>query len=821
MNFKELFLRYGAYLVGLVLFFGLAYTYCFPYTKGKVIFASDNISATSAVQECVKYTEDTGDHSWWTGSMFSGMPNYQIGGGKYVSQDLIGPINNFFHKGHANIPWILIFYFACFFVLLRSFDIDRWLSIAGSIAMGLSSYFLIIIAAGHNGKTSTIALISLVFAGMNYIFRGKYGLGAILTMVFCCIGYTFHPQMAYYIFLMMGVCWIAYVSEGIKAKKIKDVAIKTALFAGAALIGFGSSASNIFANAEYSEQTMRGGHSEIVRESQSQNPTSQKGLDIEYATQWSYGVDETMSLMIPGFMGGANSQKLGKDSNLYKEMVSKGVPSKNARDFCKNVPMYWGKQPFTAGNVYCGAIVCFLFILGLFLVKGAIKWALLACTLLSIFLAWGNNFMWFTELFFKYFPLYNKFRAVSSILIVAEIAIPLLGFLAIKDIMTGKVDKETACRKILISGGITGGICLFFILFGNSLFSFTSLYDAQWSRQLPEWIYDGIVKERKILLRSDSLRSLLFICGGTATLWLYVKGYLKKALMIIILGVLCTSDLWTVDRRYFNDDNWTTKKSNENSFTMYKYEEELLKDPSHFRVFNVTTDSWNESRTSYYLKSIGGYSAAKLRRYQDLIDEHLSKGHMPVINMLNPKYFILKGENGNPEAVYNPEAMGNAWFIDSFKVVENATQESDALMQVDLHREAVIDKSFASKVANLSPGIPSDGNIILTKYSPKELFYAYSCSSPASVVFSEIYYPYGWKAYIDDAPAEHYRVNYMLRAMDVPAGQHKIHFVFDPDSVRKGDTIATVCILLMYAISLGIIARYVIMRIRKKKNEEN
>lgn len=808
MNFKTIVKKSSANIIGIVLFISLAYIYCAPYTQKKAVYSGDNVSATCAAQESVKYSQETGDHTWWTGSMFSGMPNYQIGGGKYVSKILIQPIDRFFHRGHNHTPWILIFYFICFFVLLRSFDVDKWLSIIGGIAIGLSSYFLIIIAAGHNTKTSTIALVSLVFAGMNYIFRGKYGLGMILCMLFCAIGFTQHPQMAYYIFMMMGVCWIAYAIGDIKEKKIKDLLIKTGLFAAAVLIGLGSSASNIFANKEYMEQTMRGGHSEIVRES-SKSSSAQNGLDIQYATQWSYGIDETMSLMIPGFMGGANSQKVDTNSDLYKELVKQGVPKQSAKQFCDSVPMYWGDQPFTAGNVYVGAIICFLFILGLFIVKGPVKWALLASTLFSIFLAWGSNFMWFTELFFKYFPMYNKFRAVSSILIVAEIAMPVLGFIAIKDIMSGKVSKGYACRKILVSGAISAGICLFFALFGGLVFSFTSANDAQWSSNIPSWLYDAIVNERHNLMRSDSFRSMLLICAGALTLWLFTKEKLKKAWMIVILGVLCTGDLWSVDKRYFNDDNWVSKKNKEKEFAMYPYEEELLKDPSHFRVFNVTTNTWNEARTSYYLKSIGGYNAAKLRRYQDLIDEHLSKGHMPVINMLNTKYFIVNGNDGQPQAAYNPDAMGNAWFIDRFVVAKNANEESDALMQIDLHSEAVIDKSFVDEISSLTPGLPAEREIVLTQYTPKELFYSYSSSTPGSVVFSEIYYPYGWKVYIDDKPTSHYRVNYMLRAMDVPAGNHTIHFIFDPDSVRKGDCLAIFFIILMYAISLGIIGKYI------------
>ena len=511
MKFSELFKKYGAYVVAAVIFFALAFIYCKPQLSGKVVSAGDNTNATAAVQEAVRYTQETGDHTWWIGNMFSGMPDYQVGGGQYESAKLLAPFERILHRGHWNTAWIFIIYFFCFFVLLKSFDIDKWLSIVGSIAISLSSYFIVIIAAGHNGKTSTIALISVVMAGLYLIFRKKYGLGAIFVMLFSAIGFSTHPQMAYYLFMMMGLLWIAELWIHIREKRFKDMIVATVIFVLSLGIGLGTGTSNIFVNSEYAEQTMRGGHSDIISEGESSDAANTKGLDIEYATQWSYGIDETMSFMIPGFMGGSNSINVGKDSKLYKTLVDNGVSAKSAADFCKGVPMYWGDQPFTSGNVYMGAIICFLFLLGLLIVEGPYKWALLAATLFSTALAWGHNCMWLTELFFKYFPLYSKFRAVSSILIVAEIAMPLLGFLAIKQIMDGAVDKKKLFKSLYIAGGVTGGICLLLALFGGAMFSFTSQYDASWSSGLPAWLYDAIVDERASMLRSDSFRSFLFI----------------------------------------------------------------------------------------------------------------------------------------------------------------------------------------------------------------------------------------------------------------------------------------------------------------------
>ena len=812
MDFGAFFKKYGAFLVAAVLFIAATVIYCFPVTQGKVIFAADSQLAQAAVQESVEYTQQTGRHSWWNSAMFSGMPNYQIGGGQYKSSKFLAPLKSILQRGHWHTPWIFIIYFFCFFILMLSFDINKWLAIVGSFALTLSSYFIVIIAAAHNSKTSTIALMSVVLAGFYLIYRKKYGIGVILTMIFTAVGFSAHPQMAYYIFMLIGLLWLAELATHLKEKRIRDFLIATALFVCAVGIGIGTNSSNVFANAEYAAETMRGGHSDLVEEGQE---SSANGLDIEYATQWSYGIDESFSFLIPGFMGGSSTYCLKKDSDLYKTLISHGVEKRSATSFCNMAPLYWGDQPFTAGNVYMGAIVCFLFLLGLLIVPGSYKWALLAATLFSSALALGHNCMWLTEFFFKYFPLYNKFRAVSSILIVAEIAMPLLGFLAVKALMDGSVPKEKATKSILIAGGITGGLCLFFALLGPAIFSFTSGYDAMLTQQMPGWAYDALIDERIKLFRSDSFRSFLFIAASALVLYLFCKDKLKTGWMIAALGVLVVLDMWPVDRRYFNDNNFVAKKENRNLFEMLPFEERLLKDPEYFRVMNCADNTFSESRTSYRLKSIGGYSAAKLRRYQDLIDRHLTQMHLPVIGMLNGKYIITPDEGGQPLIRLNPYALGNAWFVEKLIPVDGANAEIDSLMTISLETEAVIDKEFVPMASSLEPGIPDKADIRLTAHTPETLDYEVTSSEPSVVVFSEIYYPHGWKASIDGSPADHFRVNYLLRAMNVPAGQHKIHFVFDPDSVRKGDTIAIIFCILMYLITFGIIAAALVKRFKK------
>jgi hypothetical protein len=810
--------RFGAYIAALVIFAAIACIYCSPSLEGKVVNAGDTSHFKGAVQEVKQYHEETGDYSFWTGSMFSGMPNYQIGGGHYKSSTLLKPLRKIALAGHkqSQTPAILIVYFISFFILLRAFKVNPWLSIVGAVAIGLSSYFLVIIPAGHITKTSTIALMAIAIGGFHLIYRKRYGLGALLTAFPVAIAFVNHPQMGYYIFLLIGLLFFAELYIHIKERRMKDFGLATLVFAFALLVGFGAQSANVFANKEYAEQTMRGGHSDLEKADDATNKTS--GLDLDYATQWSYGIGESLSFLVPGVRGCASGYDVGTGSKLYKEMTRQGIDRRAAAQFCQSTPLYWGEQPFTSGNVYMGAIVCFLFVLGILLVKGPYKWALVAATAFSIALAWGSNFMPLTEFFFKHFPLYNKFRTVSSILIVAEITMPLLGFLALREMMGGRMDKKKAGRSVLIAAGVTGGICLVLALFGGSLFSFRSSTDATWSSDIPAFIYQGIIGERKALLAADAWRSLLFIAGAALVVWLFSQGKLRSGWMTAILGVLITVDMWQIDKRFFNDSNFIPAGQEKAYFAMQPYEKQILADPDpNFRVMNLTTSTFNDARTSYRLKSVGGYSAAKLRRYQDLIDQHISKMNMNVLNMLNTKYFITKGADGKPQVVRNPEAMGNAWFVDTLTVVGDANAESDALNRLDLHTTAVLDKEFASFATQPVRTPDSTRTVSLTKYTPRYLDYESTSAQPATIVFSEIYYPYGWRATIDGQPADHFRVDYMLRALNVPAGHHQIHFEFAPDSVRRGDTLSTACILVLYAATLFIIGREIIIRRKKSK----
>lgn len=810
--------KYAPYLVAFVLFMVAAAIYFQPALEGKVIYAGDNINALSAVKQCWDYNHSEDANTYWTDAMFSGMPNYQLGGHTYLNRRILGPIYTFLHAGERNMFFTFFFYLCAFFALLRSFKVNRWQSIAGAFAIAMSSYFFIIIAAAHFGKTTAIPWMTLVLAGMMLIFRKEYIWGSLYIMFFLPMGFFNHPQMAYYICMLIGVMYLAELAIHIKERRWKDLGIGTLLFALSFLVGFGAGSADVFANKEYAEQTMRGGHSDLAKASDETNKTG--GLDLDYATAWSYGKGETMTLLIPNWEGGASGYNVGKDSELCKALRKQGVSKRDAEQFCKSAPTYHGEKAFTSGAVYVGAIVCFLFLLGLLIVPGPYKWALLFATLMSIFLAWGKNMMWLTELFFSYFPMYNKFRAVESILIVAEITMPLLGFMGIQQIAEGKVEWPKLRTNLFIAGGITAGICLIAALFAGS-FDMTSSYDAQWKAQMPQWVYDAILDQRAAMLKADAWRSLLFVlCGFGLTFWyansMRTKDDPKQTTKTIIYSlVLCSlvvADMWTVDKRFCNDSYFVSVKDRDKAFKMTEAEKQILQDPTYFRVLNLSSNTFNEARTSYYLKSIGGYSAAKLRRYQDLIDEHISKMNWNVLNMLNTKYIIT--QRG---VVPNSEAMGNVWLVNELKWVNNANDESDALKDTDLRRIAVADSTYAPNKDLIAyvpaPSEPSDHIELVSPKMDKLQYYA-NVTTERLAVFSEIYYPYGWHATIDGKPAEHFRVNYMLRALLIPAGEHQIEFVFRPESVHKGEMISLVCVIITFLAILGGVG-YKIYRRRK------
>lgn len=783
-----------------LVFVAITLTYCAPVFQGKTLRQGDTNQWKGMSHQLVEYNKTADEPSAWADAMFSGMPSYQISlsSPNHGVVAVINAVDRFFRNlvtlFFDSVLGLLMGYFIGFFIMMRCFGVNRWMSIVGAIAVAMSSYFFLIIPAGHETKALTLGMMAPVIGGFFLIFRKKYLPGAVLVMLYSSIGMMRHPQMSYYIFMMLGIFGIAEIFIHIKEKRLKDLGIAVAIFAAAIGVGVGTGYHSLKANNEYVAETMRGGHSELSGEGKSSS-----GLSLEYATAWSYGIDETLTLLIPNYMGGASNYNVGTGSKAYSRLQKAGMSAAGARQIVQGMPTYWGDQPFTAGPVYVGAIVCFLFLLGCIVVKGPYKWALIAATVFSVLLSWGHNFMPLTELFYNYFPMYNKFRTVSSILIVAQITMPLLGFLAVRDIMDGRVDRKAAVKAIYTSAGILGGICLFFAALGPAV---CSLYGAA-DEGLPEWFLPILIEQRAGMLRADSFRSLVFILASAGVLWFYVQDKLKWAPMVAAMGVLVLADMWPVDRRFFGADNWVAQKQNNDFFKMQPYEAQILQDPGYFRVANLAGNTFNDARTSYYLNSIGGYHAAKLRRYQDLIDQHLSKGNWEVYNMLNTKYIIQNSEEG-PYPLVNPDAYGNAWFVDDVLFVGGPKEESEALNVLDLSREAVSDASFQSYSLGNTEAV--SGRIELTAHTPDRLEYVAECDGEKTAVFSEIYYPHGWNAYIDGKPVEHFRVNYVLRALNIPAGEHLVEFEFRPASIYQGYKLSAAFKALMYLLIIAAAA---------------
>ena len=831
------------YAVAIAVFIGISMLYCAPALDGKVLVQGDVNSWKGAAQEALNYKAETGNYTSWTNSMFGGMPTYQITG-SLPSSKFRAIISDTLHLGlqDSNPIGLVFAYFVGFFLMLLCFGVNPWLSIIGALTIGFSSYFFLIIPAGHVTKAIAISYLAPIIGGFYAIMRRKYWIGASLILLYGSLGIVSHPQMTYYMFMLIGVMAFAELYIHITEKRWKNLGVSLGVLAISLLLVFSTKISWFEMNQSYLKETMRGGHSELTRTDDDKNKPA--GLDIDYATAWSYGVGETMTLLIPNWEGGASGFNVGAESQLCETMKKNGIPKRSAEQFCQQVPTYHGEKAFTSGPVYVGAIICFLFVLGLLIVSGPYKWALLVATLFSIALAWGRNMMWFTELFFNYFPMYSKFRAVESILVVAEITIPLLAILALQQIINKKIEWKSLQRKMFIAGGITAGLCLFFALFGGVV-DITSSYDSQWTSQVPAWLKDAILEQRTAMIKADAWRSFVFIALGFALVYWYAWQSQKeektsqKYVLYGVLAVLILADMVPVNKRFFGDEHFVRAKEADTYFAIQPYEQEILKDTSlNYRVLNLATNTFNDARTSYRLKSIGGYSAAKLRRYQDLIDMHISKemnplmqtimqtqGFMlpdaqegknfPVLNMLNMKYAVVSLQNNNQVPLQNPYAMGNCWFVDEVILVDTPDEECDMIDDIGLHTQAVADKKFADALDITKPEVTTmmafdEENIELTSYAPNCLEYIAINERNKVAVFSEIYYPHDWHLYIVDENGKNSveiplaRVNYTLRAAVIPAGEHKLRMEFKPHALQTDKLSMAILILSIILSTCGL-----------------
>ena len=817
----------------IVFFAVISFAYFFPADiEGKILFRHDSSAGVGAGQEQSQYKERTGKMTRWTNSLFSGMPTYQMAP-SYKSSDTLGVAMKAYHLWLPENVWYVFVYLLGFYILMRAFDFRRWMAALGAIIWAFSSYFFIIIAAGHIWKVWALAYLPPMIAGVVLAYRGKYLWGLLVTAVFAAFEVNAnHVQMTYYFLFPIFFMIVAYLVEAIREKKICHFLKATAICAVGALIGISLNISNLYHTWQYGQESMRG-KSELVKKNSANQTNS--GLDRDYITQWSYGIGETWTLLVPNTKGGATIPL-----SESKTAMAKADPQ--FEQIYQQLGQYWGDQPMTAGPVYVGAFVLMLFILGLFIVKGPMKWALLAATILSILLSWGKNFMPLTDFFIDYVPMYSKFRTVASILVIAEFTIPLLAMLALKEIVDAKLPVYKTRKYLWISFALTGGVALLFALMPSVFFSsFVSAQEAQALQQLPQEyvgpIMNNLTEMRKAVFTADAWRSFFIICIGMLCLLLYQFKKLRKEYMIGAIIVLCLVDMWQVNKRYLNNDMFVPKSEREAAQPLTKADEFILQDKSdcgNYRVLNLSKSTFNENETSYYHKSIGGYHAAKLRRYQELIDAYIApeinslmnaiaeaQGDMtaikgdsiwPVLNMLNMRYAIIPLQNGETAPLKNQYAQGNAWFVDQLTYVDNANQELAALGKMDLRHEAVADKKFQKQLGQAVAQDYNNVSVNLIAYEPNELKYDVKSAKGGVLVFSEIYYP-GWTATVDGQPVDVGRVNYVLRALQLKPGNHQVVLQFMPKSVDTTETIAYIA----YGVLLLVILLVVYLEWKKRR----
>lgn len=823
-------------LIAILAFIVISFIYFFPaITEDRILFQHDTVAGAGAGQEAKEYYESTGERTRWTNALFGGMPTYQMSP-SYDSTEPLTFVQKVYHLFLPNYVWLTFIMMLGFYILLRAFGIPAWLAGLGGIIWGFSSYFFILIAAGHIWKFITLAYIPPTIAGIVLAYRKKYLLGGIITALFMAMQIlSNHVQMTYYFLFVILFMVGAFFEDAWRKKELPQFFKATGVLIVAGLIGVSINLSNLYHTYEYSKETMRG-KSELKYEGAAAKQTS-SGLNRDYITQWSYGIGETFSLLVPNVKGGASvplsrSEKAMEKANpMYSSLYSQ-------------LTQYFGDQPMTSGPVYVGAFVLMLFILGCFIVKGPMKWALLGATIFSILLSWGKNFMGLTDFFIDYIPMYNKFRAVSSILVIAEFTIPLLAILTLKEILTKPELLKEKLKYIYISFGLTGGLALLFAIAPRLFFptyipgnEMAALQNALPADQLSP-IIANLEEMRVHLFTSDAWRSFFIVTIGTLLLLAYNAKKLKATWTIAAIALLCLGDMWSVNKRYLYDEQFIPKSEQTATFRKTQTDELILQDPSlDYRVLNFAGNTFEENNTSYWHKSVGGYHAAKLRRYQEMIDHHIAKemqaayqevatagGQMdsvnaakfPVLNMLNTKYFIFPaGQQGQTVPIENPYTFGNAWFIDKIQYVNNANEEIDAIGQVDLQQTAIVDSKFKEALKGVNEGYKDSlSTIRLTSYEPNQLAYETSSPQDGIVVFSEIYYP-GWTATIDGKPADIARADYILRAMNVPAGKHTIEMRFDPQSLHITEGIA------YGAMALLLVGVIILIWIYRKKYSEN
>ncbi len=794
---KKIFQAILPDLLAVAAFIALSFLFFSPVIEGKVLYQNDMTHVKGTIQELEQYKAETGENAMWTNSLFGGMPAYLVRSGQ---------TNNIFHMlQHAlrlYLPYftvgILFVYLLGFYFLFRVLKTAPLLSFIGATAFAFGSYNLIIIAAGHITKAYAIGYMAPVLAGIILTYQGKYILGGLISLFAIGIQIsTSHYQITYYTFMMLGVYILYQFYESFREKKYRHFFIACGV--SAAAIGFSilPNITSIWTVSEYGKYSTRG-KSELTDETGQKS----KALSKDYIlNDYSFSISEPLNLLIPNFKGGPSVSSLNNNSEMYKLLLKNGYPKNEAEEVIERMPTYYGPQMSTAGPVYGGAVVVFLFVLAMFLFRGSARLWILTAIAFTIALAWGKHFPALSNLFIDYFPAYGKFRTVSMIMVIVTLLIPFAGILGLNSLITSGFDKKYILKALKYSFFTTGGFLLVVVLIGPGAIDFSSASDSS----LPEVFRKAIQTDRGGLLRSDAFRSLAFITLSAALIWAFVQEKIKQNNFLIALGLLILVDLWVIDKRYVNESNFIPARVQKNQFTPTAADLEILKDKSYYRVINLTLNPFSDATTSYFHKSLGGYHGAKMKRYQDLIERQISKNNMEVFNMLNTKYFIVPGkERGSQVVSENPEALGNAWFVDSLIWVNTPDEEMTVLSDFSASEQAVINIKHSSLpgIQSISSSVEKD-TIYLVSYKPDELVYRSNSVSDRFAVFSEIYYPVGWKVTVDDKPVEIAQVNYVLRGMVVPGGEHTIRFLFYPESYYTGHTIALGGSVFVFLLLIG------------------
>lgn len=808
--------------LGVVLVFVIAsIAYFNPVLQGKKIFQSDIVQYIGMAKQQNDFRAETGEETYWTDAAFGGMPTYQLGA-HYP--------NNYIKKLDLTLRFLprpadyLFLYFIGMYVLLLVMRIDFRLAFLGALAFGFSTYLIIILGVGHNAKAHAIAYMPLVLSGILLTFRGKYLWGFLLLTVSMGLELVAnHLQMTYYLLLLVIIIGIVYFIDAYKKQKLPKYFKAIGVMVVAVVIAVGLNATNLLATQEYAETSTRGNTGLTINPDGS--PKEHKsGLDYDYITEYSYGKLETFNLFIPRFMGGSSTEELPKDSHTFDALIRIGASPQEASQIANQVPMYWGDQTFVGAPAYLGAVVVFLAILALFLIRGRFKWWAVSGLVLTLLLSWGRNFPALTNFFIEYVPLYNKFRAVSSIQVIVELIVPMLAVVGLHHFFFKPRQLEEKKKALVWSFGIAGGIAVLFLLFRSTLFDYASPYDSMFREQLGLPVVEAIRKDRMALLTSDTLRSLIFVVLTATVLWYAMQAKLKQSVAFIALALLIVVDLVGVDRRYVDEDAFVQARVMNQPFQKNGANIQILEDDGHYRVYDATRNAFNSAEASYFHNALGGYHAAKPGRIQDLFDFYISKGDVGILNMMNVRYFIIQNENGGPIAQRNPFANGNAWFVENIQPAEDANEEILLLDGLETKTTAVVNKEFIPLIPSENIERDSLATIDLYSYQPNHLVYETASKTPQVAVFSENYYPKGWHAYINGEPATYFRANYVLRAMVIPPGNNKVEFKFEPEVIQTGSTIAllsSVLFLLLAASGIFFVLRKQDMKSPSIHSEES